>query len=588
MHVSTKFTSIPDPSEWKLDPEAAYVHYCMNETVNGVEFKATEVGTGRDNPDDSSDLTRQQQDAVRLLGYNVDSWHACMKPGWNPPVCEWPDGIPKPDDPCLERLDYLDNQYNLSQPWSELTYLAKQALVDLGWDPSGAQWEIMDRPETYAKPFEGQPPPTGLSKTEREAAEFLGYTTATWHTCEAESECIDRTARLERKMKTWSWETMPRGVRDRLAMLGWTSELWFQGEPPALYRTAWVNLRHPERVSARLLGYTQDTWEGCVMSDCLVRYNYVLAKYNNVKWGAMKMAQQNAWTLLEHNEVLWDTGGMMRTRMFSSRWDELTLAQQRQATFLGFNKGTWQGCNLEWGTGLNNTIAMSSFGGPERTVRAKMTIELPFSEISGNIYGQQVATMPTSFIEVFESAVARALFCGNPDYKNYTNGAVDMDGNPLCKLPEEFERQKRRIRVIAVLEGSIIVDFLIVRNQTASEPVAVDLSKALEAQLGSFASPLCQDVQVGRYARVAEIEEVPLSNLDPEERERAMAFEQMRGQYNDGNACELMADARDGSKPCPVAAAWRRTSGTSVGATLLSAAVVLLLGSASPFTYRQH
>jgi phosphoserine aminotransferase len=41
----TKFTTIPDKSEWKLDAEAAYVHYCMNETVNGVEFKSIpEVG----------------------------------------------------------------------------------------------------------------------------------------------------------------------------------------------------------------------------------------------------------------------------------------------------------------------------------------------------------------------------------------------------------------------------------------------------------------------------------------------------------------------------------------------------------------
>jgi phosphoserine aminotransferase len=37
----SKFTVIPDKSEWKLDPEAAYAHYCANETVNGVEFKAT-------------------------------------------------------------------------------------------------------------------------------------------------------------------------------------------------------------------------------------------------------------------------------------------------------------------------------------------------------------------------------------------------------------------------------------------------------------------------------------------------------------------------------------------------------------------
>jgi phosphoserine aminotransferase len=42
----TKFTTIPDPKEWTLDPEAAYVHYCANETVNGVEFSYTpDVGS---------------------------------------------------------------------------------------------------------------------------------------------------------------------------------------------------------------------------------------------------------------------------------------------------------------------------------------------------------------------------------------------------------------------------------------------------------------------------------------------------------------------------------------------------------------
>merc|ERR1711904_506727 len=35
----TKHTSIPPKSEWKLSDKAKYFHYCMNETVNGVEFK---------------------------------------------------------------------------------------------------------------------------------------------------------------------------------------------------------------------------------------------------------------------------------------------------------------------------------------------------------------------------------------------------------------------------------------------------------------------------------------------------------------------------------------------------------------------
>ena len=34
-----KYGKIPDQSSWNLDPEASYVYYCANETVDGVEFQ---------------------------------------------------------------------------------------------------------------------------------------------------------------------------------------------------------------------------------------------------------------------------------------------------------------------------------------------------------------------------------------------------------------------------------------------------------------------------------------------------------------------------------------------------------------------
>ncbi len=33
------FTTIPPRAEWQVDPEAAYLHYTSNETINGVEFQ---------------------------------------------------------------------------------------------------------------------------------------------------------------------------------------------------------------------------------------------------------------------------------------------------------------------------------------------------------------------------------------------------------------------------------------------------------------------------------------------------------------------------------------------------------------------
>jgi phosphoserine aminotransferase len=36
---TSKFTSIPEPSTWNLNPEADYCYYCVNETVQGIEFQ---------------------------------------------------------------------------------------------------------------------------------------------------------------------------------------------------------------------------------------------------------------------------------------------------------------------------------------------------------------------------------------------------------------------------------------------------------------------------------------------------------------------------------------------------------------------
>lgn len=33
---TSSYTSIPDPQDWKLSPNAKYVYYCSNETVHGM------------------------------------------------------------------------------------------------------------------------------------------------------------------------------------------------------------------------------------------------------------------------------------------------------------------------------------------------------------------------------------------------------------------------------------------------------------------------------------------------------------------------------------------------------------------------
>jgi phosphoserine aminotransferase len=64
---ATKFTTVPDPSTWKLSKNAAYLHYTPNETVFGVEFHT--VPTVSDAPlvvDMSSTLLSRPVDVSRF------------------------------------------------------------------------------------------------------------------------------------------------------------------------------------------------------------------------------------------------------------------------------------------------------------------------------------------------------------------------------------------------------------------------------------------------------------------------------------------------------------------------------------------
>jgi len=492
------------------------------------------------------DLDSYRRDAVLTLGYTIQTWHACKNT-----MCQWPDNIPKPEAPCLDHFLYLESKYDLNPNWYSLSDGERKALVNLGWDWEGLRWATKDKPPIYSRPW------TELLPREREAAEFLGYRERVWHLCEAETKCITRLELLEARFAGWRWRTMARAIRDRLEELGWSERSWLEGEEPAPLKLTWLELPYSQRQSAQLLGYSEDTWMKCPTAPCLERFRYVTEKYEGVQWHDMKLSVQRAWMLLEHSPSLWAAHGAAKIETMQVRWEELSAEQRRQAAFLGHSLGTWQGCNQNWVAPDAGNVTAAPLD-PLRIVRGRMTIQRPFTEISGNVYGAQVATLPTSFIEMFERSVARALFCGNPPLSPNMQTYVDVDGDPLCIVRSNYEMQKRRIKVVTVVEGSIIVDFRIQSNYTTAQPTSAQLFAALNKLLESQTSPLCQDSEFGRFARVGTVEEVPYANLKEDQLAEALEFEKLRGAYGDMSICQLESDSRDNPKPCVPSAAQRR------------------------------
>jgi len=64
--ADTGYTTIPRPESWKLDPNAAYVHICSNETIGGVEYHFTpDVGRVPLVADMSSDILSRPVDVSK-------------------------------------------------------------------------------------------------------------------------------------------------------------------------------------------------------------------------------------------------------------------------------------------------------------------------------------------------------------------------------------------------------------------------------------------------------------------------------------------------------------------------------------------
>lgn len=348
------------------------------------------------------------------------------------------------------------------------------------------------------------------------------------------------------------WQSMTNGLRNLLEKLGWTQQRWEEDNFPRIFEEKWESLPHATRIAATLLGHGYDTWSNCDNAPCLERYQYVQNKFAEIKWHQMSKATKLNMKMLGWNQGLWDTGG--KAESLQLQWEELAHEQKAAAMFLGHTRSTWQAC-AEWIDPLTTPPPVTQKPkDPNRAVRAQMTIHRPFTEISGNLQGNGVPNQDgvasPSFVIVFERSLARSIFCRNPwvedDGTNYTN----PDGSPKCIAQDLLEKSADRVKTIRVVKGSIIVDFMIEANRTADEPTSAECLLDLSRQLRNVRSPACRDKEFGRFAEVAEVEEIDVPEEEAIRQGEVLEFEKTRKRYHSGNACELHSDKKNGKQAC--------------------------------------
>uniref|UniRef100_A0A2S2NNZ2 phosphoserine transaminase n=1 Tax=Schizaphis graminum TaxID=13262 RepID=A0A2S2NNZ2_SCHGA len=121
-----KFNGIPDQSTWNLDPEAAYVYYCDNETVNGVEFPFIPETNGVPLVCDMSSNIMTKKFDVTKFGVVIACAQKNLGPAGITAIIIREDLLGKPSPLCPQVFDYtLFNQENslLNTPPTFIVYI---------------------------------------------------------------------------------------------------------------------------------------------------------------------------------------------------------------------------------------------------------------------------------------------------------------------------------------------------------------------------------------------------------------------------------------------------------------------------------
>jgi len=118
----SKFTDIPDYSSWKVDPQAAYLHYTDNETIHGVEFQdVPELGDLPLVCDMSSNILSRQVD-VDKFGIIYAGSQKNMGPAGVTVVIVRDDLIGHAESKLASVLDYAQQAKNDSMLNTPATY----------------------------------------------------------------------------------------------------------------------------------------------------------------------------------------------------------------------------------------------------------------------------------------------------------------------------------------------------------------------------------------------------------------------------------------------------------------------------------
>ena len=315
------------------------------------------------NPD-WDELTTKQQQAAAVLGYDASTWWYIKRDmeTFQVPVEEVPitleDEEPQQQEQQQQEQQASPDEEWYDYDWGELPDNVQQAYISLGWseDAWDGGWSVETDTMDWAS----------LSAQQQQAAIFLGYseelwdgpdTTSTTTTATTETEASPVEVALE--WDDYDWTELPPDVQASYMVLGYSEEIWDNGDSVFSDELSWEELSMDEQTAALTIGYTQEIWDGPTTAPPLdattpdtdtmapeapatqetTESTAPDAEYYDSYWVDLPQDVRDAYTALGYTEQSWNEGDSVESE--DSDWTELTPEQQKAATFLGYNQALW-------------------------------------------------------------------------------------------------------------------------------------------------------------------------------------------------------------------------------------------------------
>merc|ERR1719201_3129063 len=157
--------------------------------------------------------------------------------------------------------------------------------------------------------------------------------------------CLKAQTKLQSDLLGKNWvmirEEQPNMI-PLLEQLGWSEKAWQDSSEPDAYGRDWIDLSLEERTAARAIGYREDIWRRCKITDCAGRFRQ-LDQYwrTEAQWATMHSPDRDAWLSLGWNQSSW--WGMEEPPP-QEIWSELSDTQRDAAVLLGYSQDTWDIC----------------------------------------------------------------------------------------------------------------------------------------------------------------------------------------------------------------------------------------------------